>query len=130
MALLRWSKDRDFSLETGTVSIRKGSLVAIVGKVGCGKSSLLSCLLGDMVKRRGSVNIDGQIAYIPQDGWILNTTLKENILFGKSMQVRNYERVISASALEQDFSIMAHGDQTEIGENGINLSGGQNNGFP
>ncbi|TRY63252.1 hypothetical protein TCAL_05777 [Tigriopus californicus] len=120
-----WSKDGDFSLETGTVSILKGSLVAIVGKVGCGKSSLLSCLLGDMVKRRGSVNIDGQIAYIPQDGWILNTTLKENILFGKSMQVRNYERVISASALEQDFSIMAHGDQTEIGENGINLSGGQ-----
>lgn len=120
-----WNKHGDFLLNVGNISISKGSLVAIVGKVGCGKSSLLSCLLGDMVKKQGSVNIDGQVAYIPQEGWILNTTLKENILFGKPFQSRNYERVIAASALEQDLITMVNGDQTEIGENGVNLSGGQ-----
>lgn len=109
------------------LSVPKGSFLAIVGNVGAGKSSLLSAILGEMQKLDGRVNISGNpsIAYVPQQAWIQNVTLKENILFGAPLEDRKYNRVIHACALKPDLDILPGGDETEIGEKGINLSGGQ-----
>lgn len=93
--------------------------------MGAGKSSLLSALLGEMEKMNGRVNTVGSIAYVSQQAWIQNATLQDNILFGKSMDRKLYDKVIDACALKQDLDMLPGGDQTEIGEKGINLSGGQ-----
>ncbi|CAF1143852.1 unnamed protein product [Adineta ricciae] len=105
--------------------VLKRSLVALVGVVGSGKSSLLSALLGEMSKINGRVCISGQIAYVPQTAWIMNATLRENILFGKDFDKKFYDQIIEACALKQDLAMLPARDQTEIGEKGINLSGGQ-----
>ena len=106
-------------------SIKKGSLTAVVGRVGSGKSSLLSSLLGEMQRTNGFVNIDKSIAYVAQQAWIRNMSLKNNILFQKEYNEKFYRKVLSSCALEADLAQLAGGDQTEIGEKGINLSGGQ-----
>ncbi len=97
----------------------------MVGNVGSGKSSLLSSILGEMIKLNGKINLNGSISYIPQQSWIQNATVKENILFGKLYDKDFYDKIVSACALTPDFNILPAGDQTEIGEKGINLSGGQ-----
>lgn len=112
-------------LERINLKIEKGSLTSIVGPVGCGKSSLIYSCLGEMNKLSGSVNIDGSVAYVAQQAWIQNATLQENILFGKAMDRQKYHDVVHACALKFDFEMLPGGDQTEIGERGINLSGGQ-----
>ncbi|XP_018340398.1 PREDICTED: multidrug resistance-associated protein 1 isoform X2 [Trachymyrmex septentrionalis] len=105
--------------------VEQGQLIAIVGTVGSGKSSLLSALLGEMDKISGKVNTKGSIAYVSQQAWIQNATLQDNVLFGKALNKSVYNSVIEACALTPDFKMLPAGDQTEIGEKGINLSGGQ-----
>ncbi|KAF9109330.1 hypothetical protein BGX27_007736 [Mortierella sp. AM989] len=107
------------------LSFTRGTLSAIVGRVGQGKSSLLSAIIGDMYKLKGSIKVFGSIAYVPQNAWIINATVRDNIIFGKKFDQEKYERVLFASGLLPDLEILAAGDQTEIGERGINLSGGQ-----
>ncbi|KAF9347371.1 hypothetical protein BGX26_001151 [Mortierella sp. AD094] len=107
------------------ISIARSSLTAVVGRVGQGKSSLLSALTGDMYKRRGTIKIFGSVAYIPQQAWIVNATLRENIVFGKPFDQQKYDRILFACGLLPDIEILDAGDLTEIGERGINLSGGQ-----
>jgi len=113
---------RDLNFEA-----RKGELVAIVGEVGNGKSSLLYGILGEMQKlnNNGMINLNGTTAYVAQQAWIQNATLKDNILFGRTYNENVYNEVIQASCLAADLNIMPAGDMTEIGEKGINLSGGQ-----
>ncbi|KAI1280801.1 Multidrug resistance-associated protein 1 [Halotydeus destructor] len=115
------------TLKDINLHVPKGSFLAVVGNVGTGKSSLLSALLGEMDKLQGKVNISGEldIAYVPQQAWIQNATLRDNILFGKEYDKRKYSNVIRACALKPDIEILPGGDETEIGEKGINLSGGQ-----
>jgi len=113
------------ALKSLNFDVKKGELMAVVGQVGCGKSSLLSGTLGEMHKFKGTINIDGSVAYVPQQAWILNTTLRNNILFGKEYNEGFYNQVLTACALKPDIEILPAGDQTEIGEKGINLSGGQ-----
>src|SRR5690606_21515639 len=96
-----------------------------VGTVGSGKSSLIAGLLGEMYKFNGSINMNGSIAYVPQQAWIQNATLKNNILFERPLDERFYKNVLEACALKTDLTILPAGDATEIGEKGINLSGGQ-----
>uniref|UniRef100_A0A8C7JQ85 Multidrug resistance-associated protein 1 n=1 Tax=Oncorhynchus kisutch TaxID=8019 RepID=A0A8C7JQ85_ONCKI len=108
-----------------SVRIPDGSLVAVVGHVGSGKSSLLSALLGEMEKLEGSVSVKGSVAYVPQQAWIQNATLKDNIVFGQERKESWYHRVVEACALLPDLEILPAGDGTEIGEKGVNLSGGQ-----
>ena len=96
-----------------------------MGTVGSGKSSLVSSILGELEKRSGRVNVNGSIAYVPQQAWMQNASVKENILFGKMANSKLYEKVIDACALRSDLKILPGGDSTEIGEKGINLSGGQ-----
>ncbi|XP_063893502.1 multidrug resistance-associated protein 1 [Helicoverpa armigera] len=118
-------QDSDPVLKNLNLRIPRGSLVAVVGSVGSGKTSLLSALLGDMDKISGRVNIKGNIAYVSQQAWIQNATLQNNILFGLPLDRKKYNDIVQACALAADLGILPGGDQTEIGEKGINLSGGQ-----
>ena len=87
------------------LKIRQGSLTALVGTVGSGKTSILAALLGEMNKTGGQVNISGTIAYVPQTAWILNSTLKQNILFGRDFNQILYDQVIDACALKPDLGM-------------------------
>ncbi|CAG2106882.1 unnamed protein product, partial [Medioppia subpectinata] len=115
----------DSVLKNINIEINPQSLVAVVGRVGAGKSSLLSALLGDMEKSEGSVNVSGRTAYCPQQAWIQNTTLRHNILFNNELNEEFYNKVLDSCALRPDLSVLSAKDMTEIGEKGINLSGGQ-----
>ncbi|CAK9145577.1 unnamed protein product [Ilex paraguariensis] len=112
-------------LKDVNLEIKKGELAAIVGTVGSGKSSLLASILGELHKISGKVRVCGTTAYVAQSSWIQNATIQENILFGSPMNRGRYKEVIRVCCLEKDLEIMERGDQTEIGERGINLSGGQ-----
>ncbi|KAJ4955109.1 hypothetical protein NE237_011892 [Protea cynaroides] len=105
--------------------IKKGEIAAIVGTVGSGKSSLLAAILGEMHKISGTVRVCGTTAYVAQTSWIQNGTIQDNILFGSPMNEERYSETIRVCCLEKDLEMMEFGDQTEIGERGINLSGGQ-----
>ncbi|NXO28683.1 MRP3 protein, partial [Cisticola juncidis] len=120
-----WGKELKPTLKDINLLIPSGSLVAIVGHVGCGKSSLVSALLGEMEKLEGEVAVKGSVSYVPQQAWIQNATLKDNILFGQAFNEEKYQNALEACALKTDLEVLPGGDQTEIGEKGINLSGGQ-----
>ncbi|KAF1762571.1 hypothetical protein GCK72_010833 [Caenorhabditis remanei] len=106
-------------------TIKPGQLIAIVGSVGGGKSSLLSAVLDEMVLLEGRVKIGGSIAYVPQHSWIFNKSIKENILFGNEYSKYFYNQVVGSCQLRPDFKHFQQGEQTMVGENGITLSGGQ-----
>ncbi|KAK5809909.1 hypothetical protein F5H01DRAFT_394469 [Linnemannia elongata] len=107
------------------LQIRRGALTAVVGRVGEGKSSLVGALLGEMYKYSGQVRSFGSLAYVSQNAWILNATVRENILFGRPYDKERYLKTIRSCALVPDFKMLISGDKTVIGEKGINLSGGQ-----
>ncbi|KAF9131983.1 hypothetical protein BG015_003780, partial [Linnemannia schmuckeri] len=107
------------------LDIAAGSLTAIVGRIGQGKSSLLNAIMGEMYKKQGVVKVYGDVVYVPQQAWICNATVKDNILFGKPFDKDLYDRIVTASGLCPDLDMLPAGDPTEIGERGINLSGGQ-----
>ncbi|XP_008836595.1 canalicular multispecific organic anion transporter 2 isoform X1 [Nannospalax galili] len=120
-----WAQDLPPTLHSIDIQILKGALVAVVGPVGCGKSSLVSALLGEMEKLEGTVSVKGSVAYVPQQAWIQNCTLQENVLFGQALNPKRYQQALETCALLADLDMLPGGDQTEIGEKGINLSGGQ-----
>uniref|UniRef100_A0A3Q3KQC8 ATP-binding cassette, sub-family C (CFTR/MRP), member 3 n=1 Tax=Monopterus albus TaxID=43700 RepID=A0A3Q3KQC8_MONAL len=120
-----WAKGEPPVLHNINMMVPQGSLLAVVGQVGCGKSSLISALLGEMEKLEGDVSVRGSVAYVPQQAWIQNATLRDNILFGNSYNEQKYCSVLEACALTPDLEVLPGGDMTEIGEKGINLSGGQ-----
>uniref|UniRef100_H2YLX7 ABC-type glutathione-S-conjugate transporter n=1 Tax=Ciona savignyi TaxID=51511 RepID=H2YLX7_CIOSA len=124
-ATFTWGKKDEPILKNINLSVPSGSLVAVVGQVGTGKSSLISALLGDMDKVEGYVSVKGSIAYVAQQAWIQNLTVQDNILFGKPFDPCLYHQTVDACELKEDFDMLPAGDQTEIGERGINLSGGQ-----
>lgn len=105
--------------------VDRGMRVAICGTVGSGKSSLVASILGEIPKISGTVRVSGAKAYVAQSPWIQSGKIEENILFGKQMERVKYECVLEACALKKDLELFPYGDQTEIGERGINLSGGQ-----
>ncbi|KAL0815486.1 hypothetical protein Bca101_071930 [Brassica carinata] len=105
--------------------VNKGELTAIVGTVGSGKSSLLASVLGEMHRITGQVIVCGSTGYVAQTSWIQNGTVLDSILFGLPMDREKYNEVLNVCCLEKDLEMMEFGEQTEIGERGINLSGGQ-----
>ncbi|RIB04579.1 P-loop containing nucleoside triphosphate hydrolase protein [Gigaspora rosea] len=107
------------------ISVPHGKLIAIVGSVRSGKSSLLSALIGDMKRIKGEVLFGGNVVYCPQTAWIQNATLRDNITFGLPFYEEKYQQVIKDCCLDLDLEILPAGDLTKIGEKGINLSGGQ-----
>lgn len=113
------------TLDKIQLQVKRGMKVAICGTVGSGKSSLLSCILGEMQRISGTVKISGTKAYVPQSPWILTGNIRDNILFGNPYDNLKYQTTVEACALVKDFELFASGDLTEIGERGINMSGGQ-----
>ncbi|KAF0713344.1 hypothetical protein As57867_004380, partial [Aphanomyces stellatus] len=125
-ATLSWQANApSISLVGLNLSIAPGSLVMVVGSVGAGKSSLLSAILGDMHLVSGTVTVDGTLALVSQEPWIRNATVRDNILFEDAIDAPWYRTVLQAVQLEADLRLLPAGDKTEIGEQGINLSGGQ-----
>lgn len=125
-ASFNWEPESEnMTLTNINLHIPRGALVTVVGKVGSGKSSLLASLLGEMPKLSGEVEVRGTTAYVAQTAWIQNGTIQDNILFGSPMNRTKYEDILQRCALEPDLAQMEFGDQTEIGERGINMSGGQ-----
>lgn len=114
-----------FKLRDLNFTIGRNELVAVIGTVGSGKTSLLSALAGDMRKTNGEVILGAHRAFCPQYAWIQNATLRDNILFGKDMDDEWYRDVIKACALQPDLDMLPNNDMTEIGERGITISGGQ-----
>ncbi|KAI9845483.1 MAG: hypothetical protein M1837_004821 [Sclerophora amabilis] len=114
-----------FQLQNMDFQIGRKELVAVIGGVGSGKSSLLAALAGDMRRLNGELVMGASRAFCPQYAWIQNATVKENILFGKEFNPEWYAKVIEACALQPDLDMLPNGDETEIGERGITVSGGQ-----
>ncbi|KAF8595618.1 metal resistance protein YCF1 [Ceratobasidium sp. AG-I] len=122
----KWSKTAvEPTLQHVDLSLRKGDLVGVLGKVGCGKTSLLSAIVGEMIRAEGMVDVRGKVAYAPQNAWIMNATIRENILFSHAYDEEFYNVVLDACALRPDLALFSDGDLTEVGEKGITLSGGQ-----
>jgi ATP-binding cassette, subfamily C (CFTR/MRP), member 1 len=118
-------EDGDQMIFDFDITIPKGSLVAIVGPVGSGKSSFLGAINGEMKKISGDVGVCGKIGYCPQQAWIRNCSVRDNIIFDQPFDEERYKAVIEQCALESDLANFPHGDETELGEKGISLSGGQ-----
>ncbi|KAH3683179.1 hypothetical protein WICPIJ_005848 [Wickerhamomyces pijperi] len=135
------NSETDFKLRDLNVEFKKGKLNVIIGATGSGKTSMLMALLGEMTKTSGEIYLSGyksyeelligedgytdSVAYCSQSAWLLNDTIKNNILFAAPFNKKRYNDVVSACGLARDFEILKAGDQTEIGEKGIALSGGQ-----
>lgn len=122
----KWkAEEPEETLSNISLSIRPGQLVAIIGPVGSGKSSVIQAILGELPLSGGQVDIFGDISYSPQEPWVFSGTVRQNILFGKAYDAEHYARVVQACALEDDFVQWPHGDRTLVGERGMALSGGQ-----
>jgi ATP-binding cassette subfamily C (CFTR/MRP) protein 1 len=114
-----------FELQNISLDLKPGSLTMVIGRVGCGKSTFLSALNRFVPNVAGDFSVSGRVAYVAQQAWILNSTIRENILFGKPYDAAKYARCVKASQLQTDFEILPGGDGTIIGERGVTLSGGQ-----
>jgi ATP-binding cassette subfamily C (CFTR/MRP) protein 1 len=119
-----WTEDTAL-LSHVNLTIKRGDLVVVHGSVGSGKSSLCSALLGEMDKLAGGVFVRGRVAYYSQETWIQNMTIRDNILFGLPLDKAKYARVVASCGLLPDLRQFPGGDSTEIGQKGVNLSGGQ-----
>jgi len=135
--------EKVFKIQRTDLKIPKGQVVAIVGRVGSGKSSLLQGLVGEMRRETGSVKFCGSVSYCPQNAWIQvcppplvvlsgtwlnglqNATIRDNVCFGRPFDSDRYWQAISDSCLDSDLKLFPNGDLTEVGERGISLSGGQ-----
>ncbi|RFU74096.1 cadmium factor [Trichoderma arundinaceum] len=121
-----WNRHEDKNALTDVnFTAYKGELSCIVGRVGAGKSSFLQSMLGGLWKVKGSAEVRGTVAYASQQCWVLNATVKENIVFGYKWDADFYEKTVQACALVDDFAQLPDGDETVVGERGISLSGGQ-----
>ncbi|XP_031814417.1 multidrug resistance-associated protein 4 [Sarcophilus harrisii] len=121
-----WDKASEIpTLQNLSFTVRPRELLAVVGPVGAGKSSLLSAVLGELPRHNGLVTVRGRIAYVSQQPWVFSGTVRSNILFGKIYEKEKYDKVIKACALKKDLQLLEDGDLTVIGDRGTTLSGGQ-----
>ncbi|KAM4788288.1 ATP-binding cassette sub-family C member 4 isoform 1-T1 [Cyanocitta cristata] len=121
-----WDKSSETpALQQISFTVRRGELLAVIGPVGAGKSSLLSAVLGELPTDKGLINVTGRIAYVSQQPWVFSGTVRSNILFDKEYEKEKYEKVLKVCALKKDLELLANGDLTVIGDRGATLSGGQ-----
>ena len=120
-----WGREAELRLKDINYIAKKGELNCIVGRVGAGKSSLLLSLLGDMYKHKGTITLHGKVAYVAQQPWVMNASVKDNVTFGYRWDAQFYEQTMQACGLKEDLDALPDGDDTEVGERGISLSGGQ-----
>lgn len=122
----KWNENStENTLSDLNLDVQKGKLIAIIGPVGAGKSSLLQAILGELPSTDGNVNINGKLSYASQEPWVFAASVRQNILFGMEYDKYRYSNVIKACALEKDFQQFPYGDQTIVGDRGASLSGGQ-----
>jgi ATP-binding cassette, subfamily C (CFTR/MRP), member 4 len=121
--------DQDGSTNVGMISvdlnIGKENLTVVIGQVGSGKSTLLEVILKELPLTDGTMAINGVISYAAQQSWIFEGSIKNNIIFTNNFDDKRYKAVVHACALERDFELFPHGDETIVGDRGMNLSGGQ-----
>lgn len=115
----------DDTLSNVSLEVTKGQLVAIVGAVGSGKSSLLQAILRELPLNDGNIKTHGSTSYAAQEPWLFTGSIYQNILFGQPFNADRYDEVVKVCALERDFSLFPFGDKTIVGERGVLLSGGQ-----
>ncbi|XP_017787048.1 PREDICTED: probable multidrug resistance-associated protein lethal(2)03659 isoform X2 [Nicrophorus vespilloides] len=115
----------DNTLQDVSFTVEPGQLVAIIGPVGAGKTSLLHAILSELPLLSGSVDVNGEISYASQEPWLFAGTVRQNILFGQPLDRVRYKKVVKRCALERDFQLFPYGDKTIVGERGVSLSGGQ-----
>ncbi|XP_073203967.1 ATP-binding cassette sub-family C member 4 isoform X4 [Lepidochelys kempii] len=121
-----WDKNLEIpTLQQLSFTVRPGELLAVIGPVGAGKSSLLSAVLGELPKDKGLMDVRGRIAYVSQQPWVFPGTVRNNILFGREYEKEKYEKVLKVCALKKDMGLLEDGDLTMIGDRGATLSGGQ-----
>uniref|UniRef100_A0A0D3HVQ7 Uncharacterized protein n=1 Tax=Oryza barthii TaxID=65489 RepID=A0A0D3HVQ7_9ORYZ len=120
-----WDSSENYNLRNINLMVKSGTKVAICGEVGSGKSSLLAAILGEVPRTDGVIQVSGKIAYVSQNAWIQTGSVKDNILFGSTMDKPRYEETLKFCSLVHDLEILPFGDLTQIGERGANLSGGQ-----
>ncbi|KAJ2998943.1 hypothetical protein NUW58_g160 [Xylaria curta] len=124
-AFMRRHKKAAFSLKDISIDFVEGGLNVVTGPSGSGKSTLLMGILGETLLESGSVTCPKDIAYASQSPWLQNETIRENILFNSPFEQVRYDRVIEACGLNIDMNEFLERDETEVGENGTSLSGGQ-----
>ncbi|KAM7452923.1 hypothetical protein BLSTO_06336 [Blastocystis sp. subtype 1] len=122
-ATFAWG-DEEPCLKDVSLRIKKGSLVAVVGDTGCGKSSFLLSLLGALTRCEGAVRVSGSFALSEQQAWIINDSVRNNVLMGSAFDATRFARVIAAAQMRSDLVLLG-GEDAEIGDHGINVSGGQ-----
>ncbi|KAA0713356.1 Multidrug resistance-associated protein 4 [Triplophysa tibetana] len=121
-----WDQTLDSpTLQNVSFTVKTGQLLAVIGPVGAGKSSLLSAVLGELPAEKGVIKTKGELTYASQQPWVFPGTIRSNILFGKELEPKRYEKVIRACALKRDMELLPDGDLTLIGDRGATLSGGQ-----
>jgi ABC-type multidrug transport system fused ATPase/permease subunit len=98
---------------------------AVVGAIGEGKTALIRSIMGEMQSAEGTIKVKGSISYVPQKAWILNGTIRENILFGEEYDEKRYNKVIEACSMVKDLQNFPDGDLALVGARGVSLSGGQ-----
>ena len=114
------------ALKDINVTVAKGKFTLVLGDIGSGKSSLLLAILNEMkCSKESKIEINGSIAYAAQKPWIMSSTVRDNITFSLPYDTAKFEKIIHFASLKKDLEILTKGDMTEIGEKGINLSGGQ-----
>lgn len=122
----KWSEEsNENTLNDINLEISHGKLVAVIGPVGSGKSSLLHAILKELPLTEGNIHVDGIISYSSQEPWLFAGSIRQNILFGLEMDRQRYQKIVHCCALKRDFSLFPYGDKTIVGEKGISLSGGQ-----
>uniref|UniRef100_A0A8C3A5W1 ATP-binding cassette, sub-family C (CFTR/MRP), member 4 n=1 Tax=Cyclopterus lumpus TaxID=8103 RepID=A0A8C3A5W1_CYCLU len=125
VSILRIQSVATPSLKILSLTLRSNQLLAVIGPVGAGKSSLLSTILGELPVKEGVLEVKGQLTYASQQPWVFPGTIRSNILFGKALDPQKYERVLRACALKRDLELLPDADLTLIGDRGATLSGGQ-----
>lgn len=114
------------ALDDVSVEFRMGSLTCVIGAVGSGKSALIQMLAGELPLSAGSLQKrNGSLAYAPQDPWIMDGTIRENILLGREFKSEHYSAVVNACGLDVDMVQLRDGEDTIVGDRGVQLSGGQ-----
>ncbi|KAM8706128.1 hypothetical protein ACLKA7_010417 [Drosophila subpalustris] len=122
----KWSTEATgYTLDNIILKLERGQLVAVIGPVGAGKSSLIQSILGELPPDKGSLKVNGRFSYAAQEPWLFTGTVRENILFGLTLDKHRYRTVVKKCALERDFDLLPQGDKTIVGERGASLSGGQ-----